>query len=163
MVSVQRYPERDPGINDPPGLLQYPGVVRTFARQFLGHHLSEESEHSVLSGRPLGGVEREPSARTKVVLMLPLGYATEAPQDQVVVYIVPGVPDGDILEQTAVRPQNVVHPGPHLLATAKHAPCLAIPGPSAMARKEMLHRVLKLSVAIAVTIVSSRSCLAVSD
>ena len=32
------------------------------------------------------------------------------------VHVVPGVPDRDILEQTSVRPQNVVSPGPHHLS-----------------------------------------------
>ena len=38
------------------------------------------------------------------------------------VRVVPGVPDSDILEQTSVRPQNVVSPGPHHLSLSLHVP-----------------------------------------
>ena len=47
--------------------------------------------------------------------MLPLGCVVEAPQYQVVVYIVSGVPDSKILEQTVVHSKDIVCPGPHLL------------------------------------------------
>ena len=53
-------------------------------------------------------MDQELRAPTEAVLMLPLGCTVEAPQDQVVVYIVPGVPDGSILEQTAVCTKYVV-------------------------------------------------------
>ena len=42
--------------------------------------------------------------------MLLKGCNTEAPKDQVIIRFVPGVLDGNILEQTMVCPNNVVHP-----------------------------------------------------
>ena len=51
----------------------------------------------------------------KVALVLPQGCSTEAPQNQVLVHVVPGFLDGDVLEQAEVFTQDVVCPGPHLL------------------------------------------------
>ena len=46
--------------------------------------------------------------------MLPQDHAAEAPKEQVVVQVMPGVPEGEILEQTAVCTKDVVRLGPHL-------------------------------------------------
>ena len=45
------------------------------------------------------------------------------------VRVVPGVPDSDILEQTSVRPQNVVSPGPHHLSLLLRVPRPLVPTP----------------------------------
>ena len=85
-------------------------------------------------GQTIGGIEWEPRSRTEEGLVLPQGHAAEEPQDQVVVGVVPGVLDGHILEQTTVHPKDVVHPGPHLLDTTRHAPHLALPCPQELVR-----------------------------
>ena len=77
----------------------------------------------------LGWVEWEPCARPKVVFIIPKGHYTEAPQDQVVVGVVPGVLDGHILEHTSVGPNDLVRPGPHLLSMMEHPPCPDVPSP----------------------------------
>ena len=59
------------------------------------------------------------------------------------VRVVPGVPDSDILEQTSVRPQNVVCPGPHHLSLPPHVPRPSVPIPSSPSRHEMLRHVLQ--------------------
>ena len=46
----------------------------------------------------------------------------EAPQDQVVLHVMPGVPDRYILEQTTVCAQYVVGPGAQLPAALVHGP-----------------------------------------
>ena len=74
----------------------------------------------------LGGIGWELCARPKVGLVLPQDHSAEVPQDHVVVGVVPRVPDGHILEQMTVHPKDVVHPGPHLLATTEHSPCPAV-------------------------------------
>ena len=56
----------------------------------------------------LGWLDWEPHARPEVVLMIPLDHDTKAPQDQVMVCVVPRVPEGCILEQTAVYPKDVI-------------------------------------------------------
>ena len=61
--------------------------------------------------------------------MIPPGHAVKAPQDQVMVCVVPGIPDGHTLEQIAVHNKDVVHPGPHLLSMREHAPRPAVPSP----------------------------------
>ena len=94
-------------------------------------------------GRPLGWVYWEPHARPKVALMLPQGHATEAPKDQVVVGVVTGVPDGQILKQTVLQINDVLRPGPHHFSTADHDPCLAVPIPQHFVREEVLNHVLK--------------------
>ena len=50
----------------------------------------------------------DPHARPEVALMLPLDHATKAPKDQVMVCFLSRFPEGCILEQTAVRPKDVV-------------------------------------------------------
>ena len=51
----------------------------------------------------------------------------EAPQDQVMVRVVPEVPDGQNLEQTEVLLKVVVPSVPHLLATMEHGPHPSVP------------------------------------
>ena len=68
-------------------------------------------------------MERELCEFPKVVLMLPLGCAAEAPQEQVMARIVPGVLYIDILEQTEVHSKHVVHPVLNLLDMMDHYPC----------------------------------------
>ena len=51
----------------------------------------------------------------EVALMLPQCYAKNVPQNQVVFRAVLGIPDGKILENTAVYPKDVIHMGYHLL------------------------------------------------
>ena len=78
-------------------------------------------------GLLLEWADRDSRVRPKVTFVLPLGNAAEAPKDQVIVCVVPGVLYGHILEQTAVCTKNLVRLGPHLLATTKHTPRPAVP------------------------------------
>ena len=57
------------------------------------------------------------------------------------VRVVPGVPDSNILEQTSVRPRNVVNPGPHHLSLSLHAPRPSVPTPPSPLRHEMLRHI----------------------
>ena len=57
------------------------------------------------------------------------------------VRVVPGVPDSDILEQTSVRPQNVVSPGPHHLSLSLHVQRLSVPTPPSPSLHEMLRHI----------------------
>ena len=66
---------------------------------------------------------------TEVVLVVPPGGDTETTQNHVMVCAFYGVPEGDILEQTAVCPDNLVHPGPHHPPQLEHAPHPAVPLP----------------------------------
>ena len=59
--------------------------------------------------------------RTKVELVLPMSCATEAAQDQVVVRVVPGVSDSNILEQTAFYSKDEICLGLHLLSVTEHS------------------------------------------
>ena len=63
----------------------------------LGNCLPEGGKDSVLMGKTLWGIEREPRAQPNVALVLHNGHAVEALQDHVIVDVVPGVPDGHIL------------------------------------------------------------------
>ena len=60
------------------------------------------------------------------------------------VRVVPGVPDRDILEQTSVRPQNVVSPGPHHLYLPPHVPRPSVPTPLSPSQHEMLRHIFHL-------------------
>ena len=45
--------------------------------------------------------------------MFPQGGSTQAPHNHEMVGVVPSVPDGHVLEDLTVKPQDVVRPGPH--------------------------------------------------
>ena len=66
MISIRGPSNRYYGINDPPGLLWYPIIVRLIACQWLGHRPPEWSEEGILLWRPPGKLEWDTSALTKV-------------------------------------------------------------------------------------------------
>ena len=109
---------------------------------FLGHRLPEGGEKRVFTGRLIGWVEREQCERPNVALMLHLGYATEEPGQQVMVYVVPWVPDGQNFEHMTVCPKDVVCPGTHLIEIMEHAPRLAIPIPRYFVVEEVIYHIL---------------------
>ena len=45
------------------------------------------------------------------------------------VWVVPRVPDGDVSKETAIRPQDIVRPGPHLPPLSYTNPCPPVPSP----------------------------------
>ena len=73
----------------------------------------------------------ETRALPKVSFMFPQSGAVEALKDQVMIRVLPGVLDGHVPEETTVRLQDVVHPGPHLPHNIDHAPHLFISVPGA--------------------------------
>ena len=75
--------------------------------------------------------------------MLSQGNAVEAPYKQIVVHVVTGVPDRDILEQMTVFPQDVFRPGPHLLVVAEYAPLSDIPHLVEVTGEEMCHHIIQ--------------------
>ena len=67
--------------------------------------------------------------RTKAALVLPMSCATEAAQDQVVVRVVPGVSDSNILEQTAFYSKDEICPGLHLRSVTENSTRPYVPCP----------------------------------
>ena len=116
--------------------------MHAFAHQCLGHCLTYRGEDIVLMGWTLEGIEFEPRAKTNIALVLPQDYAAEAPHDYGMVYVVPGVPDGQIMDHMMVCPKDVVHTRPHLLDVTVHDPHPDIPRLQKLAREEVLHNVL---------------------
>ena len=57
------------------------------------------------------------------------------------VRVVPGVPDGDITEETVVRPYDLIRPGPHLLSLPLHSPRPPFPAPPFLPRQKVPHHV----------------------
>ena len=86
----------------------------------------------------------EPRAQPKVYLMLPLGYSMEASHDQVMVCVVTGILDRNILEQTSVHPKDVVRLGTHLLATIDNDPRPAVPVPRYLMGEELLCHIFQI-------------------
>ena len=67
-------------------------------------------------GQAFVRIEWDMCTRLKVALVIHQGNVTGSPQYHVMVGVVPGVPDGHIVEHTTVRTKYIVRPGPHLLA-----------------------------------------------
>ena len=67
----------------------------------------------------------------------------EAPEDQVVVCVVPCIPDRYIPEQTTVSAQYVVGLGAHLPAAPVHVPYAAVLKPRRVSWKEVAAHVLQ--------------------
>ena len=65
--------------------------------QCIGHIVYEGYKDSFFMGRALREVEWYLHAQPQVALLFHHGHAPEAPQDHVVVGVLPGVPDGHIL------------------------------------------------------------------
>ena len=68
---------------------------------------------------------------------------TKAPQIQVVVCVVHGIPDSDILEQMVIYPKDVIYTGYHFLDVMEHDSRPAIPCPEAVKREEILCHVFQ--------------------
>ena len=62
--------------------------------------------------------------------MFPQSDAAEAPKDQVMIQVVPGVSDRHVPDNMTVRIQDVVRPGPHLPHHSDHDPhpLVLVPG-----------------------------------
>ena len=86
----------------------------------------ELGKYAVCLVRGCRGPDREACTLPLVLKMCARRSSAEAPQDQVVVCVVPYVPDRYVLEHTAVCAQDLVGPGAHLLAALVHGPFAAI-------------------------------------
>ena len=75
-------------------------------------------------------------------MLLPHVPTTEAPQDHVMVSVLPGILYGLILEQTTVRPKVVVRSVPHLLAKTEHVTRPYVSHTWKIAMEEVLHHIL---------------------
>ena len=69
--------------------------------------------------------------------------SAEATQDQILVCVVPYVPDRHVMEKMTVCAQDVVGPVSHLLYPAEHTPCPYFPQPRLAPWEEMCTPVLK--------------------
>ena len=58
--------------------------------------MTEGGNYIIFMGWPLWGIKWELCTRPEVALVIPWGHSVEEPQDQVVVDVVSGVPDGHI-------------------------------------------------------------------
>ena len=73
--------------------------------------------------------------------MLPHGHAAKAPQDHLVVGVVPGVPYSHVLEYMTVHNMELLCLGPHILDVMDHDPHLAVPCPRNLEIEEVLHHI----------------------
>ena len=143
LVPVRSVLKLDSGVDEFPGLCRDTGVVRAFHRRRLQHELPEGRKEGVLLLGKTCRAYWEPLAHPEVALIPPQCRSTKTPQNQVVVRVVPGIPDSEILEQKAVCTNNVICLGYHLLAVTDHAPCTIVPCPSAVTREEIICHVFQ--------------------
>ena len=59
--------------------------------------------------------------------MIPLGGTMEAPQEYIMVHVVPGVTDVYVPEQTVIFPKNVIRPELHLPELPENYPITTVP------------------------------------
>ena len=78
-------------------------------------------------------VERYLRALSDVALIFPQDCDAEAPRDQFIIHVVPGVPDRNISEHTTLCTKDVVRLGLHLPSVTDHDSRPAISCPSKVA------------------------------
>ena len=86
-------------------------------------------------------MEGEPHAPLEVLCVIVQGGAVEASKDQVMILVVPRVPDIHIHEEMTVQPQDVVHPGPQLPPQPDHDPYYLVSATGASAQKKVLRNI----------------------
>ena len=86
----------------------------------LGYFLKEVHKESILFCWGGWGTEGETRAPTEIIFMFPHSGTAEAPRDQVMIQVVTGFLDGHVTEETTVRIQDIVRPGPHLPHHIEH-------------------------------------------
>ena len=69
----------------------------------LGCHSTEVYEESILFCRVGWGVERDTRAPLELIFMFPQSSAAEAPKDQVMIQVVPGIQDKHVPKETTIR------------------------------------------------------------
>ena len=132
LVPVWGTSEGDCGIYDLPSLLRSPGFTASLCYRRLRECHPEGRKEGILAWWIPGRAGWEPFVRPKVALMLSQSYDKEAPHEQVMVSVVPGVLYVKILEYMTVCPRYVSHPIPHLMDATEHDPCLVISHGSAL-------------------------------
>ena len=130
-------------VNEPLYCHQYPCVASRLSFRWFWHRLSELRKNPILAGWRHWGTQRELRVPPKVLWMLPQSGSTEAPQDCIMIQVVPWVPDGYTPKETAVRPKKVIHPGTHLLTQAHHVPVPTVPGPCLASQEKLCQHILK--------------------
>ena len=95
----------------------------------FGDVLTAVCEKYILLFWNYGGEEREPCVMTEVALVICMGGDVEIPLNHVMVCVVSGVLDVDIMEHAAVCHENLVHLGPHHPPLTENALCLAVSRP----------------------------------
>ena len=98
MVPVWGASEGDSGVDNSPVLLRYPVLMWDISCHRFIDLLLEGHKEDILSLWLLVRARLGPHAFPEVALVIPQGRTTESPQNQVVVHVVPGLPDGDIFE-----------------------------------------------------------------
>ena len=90
----------------------------------------EVCEESILFLWGGWGTEGDTRAPTELICMFPQSGATEAPTDQVMIQVVPGVQDRHVPKDTMFPVEDVVRPVPHLPHNIDNAPhpFLLVPG-----------------------------------
>ena len=86
------------------------------------YHPTEVHEQDIYSTGSLRWLQGEPLSSTKVAGVFHCGGSVEAYQDQIMVCVVAGILDRDVLEHTVVRYQKVVCLGLHLPDSVDYDP-----------------------------------------
>ena len=87
--------------------------------------------------------EGDTRAPPELIFMFPHSGAAEAPKDQVMIQVVPGVPDGHVHKDTMVCLQDIVRLVPHLSTHPEHDPHSFFLVPGAWVRMEALQNILQ--------------------
>ena len=112
----------DSCVDKPPYVHQDLCVLPFLLRLRIGYHPMEVCKYSILFFLGGWGGNWETRAPPEVIFMFPQSGSAEAPKDQVMIRVLPWVPDIHVPEETTVRLQDVVRPGPHLPHNPNHAP-----------------------------------------
>ena len=109
LVPIQVKSKEDYGVNDSSNLIRYQGIMWVLSYWSFRYWLPKGRKEAILAGWLTGREEWYPRAYYEVALVLHKVHSVEAPKDQVMVHILPGVLYGDILEHTLVCPKGLIY------------------------------------------------------
>ena len=114
-----------------------------FPPRWIGNSLPDLCKQAVDPVRGRWRLDGEIFAFPEILRVRGSCSTIEAPQHQVIVRVVPCIPNRQVIGQMTVYAQDLVGPGAHLLSYVEHAPRLAVLQPRLVSWEEVTSHVFQ--------------------